>query len=300
VNPLEQFSDELETLVGKASRGVVAITHKKGNGTGLVLTDEAYVLTNAHVVKGARQVTLRFFDGAEEEARVVGSDPPSDLALLRAGARSGFSLPLAPAAAVKVGQVVVAVGHPFGFERSVSLGVVSALERRLPNRDGSVLDGLIQTDAAINPGNSGGPLLNVRGQVVGVNTAMLPFAQGIGFAVPSTTAAWVSGLLLRKGEVRRRFLGIAARNEHVPLEALSTVGQERAVRVLEIGRGSPADSGGVMPMDLLLSANGQAVHNVDDLQRLLATDDSGEVKLGVWRSGERRERIVLPSLRPAA
>jgi serine protease Do len=300
MNPLEQFSDELESLVGKASRGVVAITHRRGNGTGLVLTDEAYILTNAHVVKGTRSVTVRFFDGSEEEARVVGSDPPTDLALLRASARSGFALPLAPAAAVKVGQVVVAVGHPFGFERSVSLGVVSALERRLPNRDGSVLDGLIQTDAAINPGNSGGPLLNVRGLVVGVNTAMLPFAQGIGFAVPSTTATWVAGLLLKKGEVRRRFLGIAARNEHVPVEAISAVGQERAVRVLEIGRGSPADTGGVQPMDLLLSANGQAVHNVDDLQRLLATDDSSEVKLGVWRSGERRERIVLPSLRVAA
>jgi S1-C subfamily serine protease len=118
--------------------------------------------------------------------------------------------------------------------------------------------------------------------------------------VPSSTAWWVAGLLLKKGEVRRRFLGIAARNENVPAEAVANVGQPRAVRVREIGRGSPADSGGVLPMDLLVSANGQMVNNVDDLQRLLATDDSAEVKLGVWRSGERRERIVLPSLRAAA
>src|SRR6185369_3485938 len=160
--------------------------------------------------KRHRSMRVRFSDGEEIEADVIGRDEVTDLAVLKTG-RPGPALPLAESGAVRVGQVVVALGHPYGFERSVTLGVVSAIERRLPGRDGAVLDGLIQTDAAINPGNSGGPLLSVRGQVVGINTAMLPFAQGIGFAVPASTAAWVAGLLMRHGEVRRRYLGIAAR-----------------------------------------------------------------------------------------
>ena len=225
---LELFSDDLERLVEQCAGGVVAVEHRKGHGTGLVLTPDGHVLTNAHVVRAEKAVRLRAADGEVCEARVVGRDEATDLAVLACGRRDLPPLPLAEPAAVRVGQLVVAMGHPFGFERSVSLGVVSALERRLPGRDGAVLDGLIQTDAAINPGNSGGPLLNARGQVVGVNTAMLPFAQGIGFAVPSGTAAWVASLLLRSGVVRRRFLGIAARNETLKGPELAAVGQRRA------------------------------------------------------------------------
>jgi serine protease Do len=246
MNALELFSNELETLVTRAAPGVVALEHRRGNGTGLGLTPDGFVLTNEHV------------------------------------------------------QVVIALGHPFGFERSVTMGVVSALERRLPGRDGASLDGLIQTDAAINPGNSGGPLLSVKGQVVGVNTAMLPFAQGIGFAVPSSTASWVAALLLRHGAVKRRLIGISARNETLTPELAAQVGQQRGVRVVETGRGSPAAVAGVESDDLVVGLGGSQVCTVDDLQRLMAIDSSWVIDVTVWRKGAKVVRQVRPNQRPAA
>ena len=295
MNPLELFSDELEKLVERAAPSVVALEHRRGHGTGLAMSADGFVLTNAHVVQASARPMVRFHDGARFEGEVVGRDEATDLAVVRTGRREAPVLPFASAPQVKVGQVVLALGHPFGFERSVALGVVSALERRLPGRDGATLDGLIQTDAAINPGNSGGPLLNVRGQVVGINTAMLPFAQGIGFAVPSSTASWVSALLLRHGLVKRRFLGIAARNETLSVELASRVGQSKAVRVIDIGRDTPAAAGGLESNDVVLQLNGSAVANVDDLQRLLAIDSATVVELSVWR----RDALVQRQVRPA-
>ncbi len=162
------------------------------------------------------------------------------------------------------------------------------------------LEGLIQTDAAINPGNSGGPLLSVRGQIVGINTAMLPFAQGIGFAVPSSTASWVAGLLLRHGEVRRRYLGVAARNESLKPELATSVGQKRGVRIVDVGQGSPAAAAGLTSEDLLLAINGAEVATVEDLQRTMALDTSPELSLTVWKGGARTQRTVRPTVRQAA
>ncbi len=300
MSPLELFSDELETLVQRVAPGVVALEHRRGHGTALAISPDGCLLTNAHVVHNLSRLKVRFHDSTETEGEVIGRDPSTDLAIVRVDRGDLSTLTLAPLSQVKVGQVVLALGHPFGFERSVSLGVVSALERRLPGRDGATLDGLIQTDAAINPGNSGGPLLNVRGQVVGINTAMLPFAQGIGFAVPSSTASWVSSLLLRHGEVRRRFLGIAAKNEHLKTELATKVGQGKGVRVMEITRGSPASEGGVEANDLVLGLNGSAVENVDDLQRLLALDAASVVELKVWKLETLVRRQVRPTTRRAA
>jgi S1-C subfamily serine protease len=301
MNPLELFSTELETLVTRAAPGVVALEHRRGNGTGLGLREDGYVLTNEHVVRQSTgRVRVRFSDGEWSEGEVVGRDAPTDLAVVKTTRHGLPVLPLADASAVKVGQVVIALGHPFGFERSVSFGVVSALERRLPGRDGASLDGLIQTDAAINPGNSGGPLLSVKGQVVGVNTAMLPFAQGIGFAVPSSTATWVASLLLRHGEVRRRYLGISARNETLKPELAERVGQARGVRVVETGRSSPAADAGVVADDLVVALGGAPVSTVDDLQRLLAIESAWVVDLTVWRKGERVTRQVRPLQQRAA
>ncbi len=300
MSPLELFSDELEALVLHAAPAVVAIEHRRGHGTGLGITPDGHILTNAHVVHRVTRVQVRFHDDAQGEAEVVGRDPMTDLAVLRGVASPGVALQLAAAAQVRVGQVVIALGHPFGFERSVSLGVVSALERRLPGRDGTSLDGLIQTDAAINPGNSGGPLLNVRGQVVGINTAMLPFAQGIGFAVPAATAAWVAALLLRHGEVRRRFLGVSVRNETLRGALAGELGQARGVRVVAIGPDTPAERGGLAPEDLLLELNGARVTTTEDLQRLLALEPAEEVTVTTWSKGQRRLRPVRPARRPAA
>ncbi len=298
---LELFSDELETLVTQVAPAVVAIEHRRGNGTGFGLTPDGFVVTNAHVVKDTNRVRIRFHDGQVSEGEVTGRDALTDLAVVRTGRAELAVLSLALAAQVKVGQVVLALGHPFGFERSVSLGVVSALERRLPTgRDGSTLDGLIQTDAAINPGNSGGPLLNVRGQVAGINTAMLPWAQGIGFAVPSSTASWVAAILLRLGEVRRRYLGIAAKNETFASELATKVGQPKGVRIVDIGKRSPAAEGGLEPDDVVLQLNGNAVNSVDDLQRLLAIDHDRVIDLTLWKSDARVQRQVKPTDRRAA
>ncbi|MFO0596101.1 MAG: trypsin-like peptidase domain-containing protein [Myxococcaceae bacterium] len=289
MSPLELFSDELEQLVQRAAPAVAALEHRRGHGTALSISGDGFLLTNAHVTQNLPRLHVRFHDGATADGEVVGRDVATDLAVLKTSRRELPSLQLASASHVKVGQVVLALGHPFGFERSVSMGVVSALERRLPGRDGATLDGLIQTDAAINPGNSGGPLLNVRGQVVGINTAMLPFAQGIGFAVPSSTASWVASLLMRHGQVRRRFLGIAAKNEQLSADVATRVGQGRGVRVMDISRDSPASRGGLESNDVVVGLNGSQVENVDDLQRLLAFDQAQVVELKVWK----RENLVM-------
>ncbi len=299
MNVLELFSDELEKLVAKVAPGVVALEHRRGHGTGVIVAKDGYVLTNAHVVRDARKVRVRLCDGERLEGELVGADPPTDLAVLRVDGPALSPLPLADMSQVRVGQVVLALGHPYGFERSVSLGVVSALERQLPSRDG-LLDDLIQTDAAINPGNSGGPLVNVRGEIVGINTAMLPFAQGIGFAIPASTAAWVTAVLVQRGAIHRRYLGIAARTEPLPPSVARALGQARGVRVVDVGERSPAQLAGLRPDDVLLSINGSVVKSIDDLQRLMALDADPELRVAYWRKGDRREAMVRPEKRRAA
>lgn len=300
MNPLEQLSHALEDLVDVAAPGVIAVRHARGHGSGWVLAPDGYLLTNAHVVAGTRKVDVAFADGAVLGAEVVGHDALSDLAVLHVErAQKLAALPLADMASVRVGQLVVAVGHPFGLERSVSLGVVSALERRLPGR-GVALDELVQTDAAINPGNSGGPLLNARGEVVGVNTAMLPFAQGIGFAVPASTVAWVAPLLLQRGEVKRRYLGIAARSATLPTEWGSLTGQARGIQVMDVGAGTPAQHAGLRRDDWLLALDGKRLGTTGDLQRLMAVSSASEFHLEVWREGKARDAVVYSGAAPRA
>src|SRR5262249_32742962 len=161
-------------------------------------------------------------------------------------------LPIADPSSVAVGQLVVAIGNPFRFERSVSLGIVSALDRSLPGPNGVIFEGLIQTDAAINPGNSGGPLVNAHGEVVGINTAVIPGAQGMGFAVSARTATWVTSVLMQRGRVDRRYLGVAARSEQLSPALAEATGQSKAVRILQVGPGSPAETAGLRPDDLLI------------------------------------------------
>jgi S1-C subfamily serine protease len=297
MNLLKQLSQQLEALVEKAGPGVVGVLRGQGQATGLVLAPDGYVLTNAHVVEGARRLHLRMHDGEEHRAHLVGQDERTDLAVLKVDASRLTTLPLADSREVNVGQLVVAIGNPYRFERSVSLGVVSALDRSLPSRQGA-LEGLIQTDAAINPGNSGGPLLDPDGAVVGINTAVIPWAQGIGFAIPSHTASWVAAVLIKSGEVRRPFLGIAARAEELEPRLAKATGQRRAVRVLDVNPTEPADRGGLREGDLLVAANGSPVFSVDDLQRVLVLDTSGEVRLEIWRQQQKRELLVKPRAWP--
>jgi len=294
VTHLRQLSDDLAALVARASPGVVGVERRRGQGSGVVLASDGYVLTNAHVADGDGPLRVRLPGGAAVRADLVGRDDRTDLAVVRADTSDIPALPLAEARHLRVGEIVVAIGNPLGFERSVSVGVVSALYRSLPGPGRSILDGLIQTDAAVNPGNSGGPLLDASGEVVGIATAMIPRASGLGFAVPARTASWIASVLLRDGEVRRPYLGLAVRGEELAPALAARVGQLRGIRVLDVEGGTPAERGGLRPGDLLLRANGAQVDALDDLQRVLALARDAEVELGVARGSEVRRLSVRP------
>jgi serine protease Do len=301
---LQQFSDDLESLVERASPAVVGVEHSRGHGTGLFLTPDGYVLTNRHVVmRNPRGLTVQLSNGEELRGTLVGGDAPTDLAVVRAEGTDFPTLPLAEPQSVRVGQLVMAIGNPFRLEQSVSMGVVSAINRSLTLPNGVVLEGMLQTDAAINPGNSGGPLINTRGQVVGLNTLVLPYAQGIGFAVGAATAAWVASLLIQRGKVERRFLGIAATAVNLDTRLAQDTGQPRAVKVLKVQDGTPAHDAGLKVDDLLLAINRKTVGSVDDLQRLMALATDEEVTLDILRKGGGRKKLsarTRPRVEPVA
>jgi S1-C subfamily serine protease len=291
---LGALSRDLAALVARASPSVVGVERRRGQGSGMVLTPDGYVLTNHHVAGGQGPLRVRLSASHEARAERVGSDERTDLAVLRVEAKDLTALPLADSRDLAVGQLVVAIGNPLGFERSVTMGVVSALYRNLPTPGGGLFDGLVQTDAAVNPGNSGGPLLDAEGQVVGVTTAMLPWAHGMAFAVPSRTASWVAAVLMRDGEVRRPFLGIAARGEDLELALARELSRARGVRVVRVEPGAPAERAGVREGDLLVAANGSDVVTLDDLQRVMVLASAPELQLEVLRESARHALSVTP------
>ena len=249
-----------------------------GGGSGVVITPDGFLLTSAHVVEGAEaRVRASFTDGTEVSARVVGSDPLSDLAVLRADDAPLTPARLGDAARLRVGQLVVAIGNPHGFQGTVTAGVVSALGRSLPTRAGStsrVVDDVIQTDAALNPGNSGGALVDGRCEVVGVNTAVAGI--GLGLAVPvNTTTRQIIAALMRDGRVRRAWLGVAGGTRPLPPRTAAQLARDRAVEVVEVIAGSPADAAGLRPEDLVVAVDGLPVRGVDDLHRLMTEERIG-------------------------
>jgi S1-C subfamily serine protease len=296
MNALAELSEAIERVVREASPSVVAVDHGRGQGSGIVIASDGYVLTNSHVVGGARELGVRVAAGERMRAELVGDDPASDLALLRVEARGLPSLALLEERRLRVGQLVLAIGNPLRFDRSVSLGVVSALDRTLPAGRGRPLEGLVQTDAAINPGSSGGPLLDANGVAVGITTAVIPMARGLGFAIPAHTASWVVAILLQRGRIDRPLLGVAARGFELDPERAQRFGQARAVAVLEVARGEPADRAGLRENDLLLKANGAPVASVDDLVRAMVLS-GGELALDIARGDARLSLGVMP--RPA-
>jgi S1-C subfamily serine protease len=299
---LAQLSDELRGVVARVAPSILSIAHGRGRGSGFVLTPDGLLLTNSHVVADARgTVTAGLADGRSAAATVVGTDPATDLAVLRVPLADLAPLTLLQAEQIGIGQLVIAIGNPLRFERSVSLGVVSAVDRALPSAGGGLLEGLIQTDAAINPGNSGGPLVDVRGAVVGINTAMIPRAQGLGFAVPAQTASWVAATLIRDGRILRPYFGISARGVELPGNLAAEAGQRRAVLVAQVLAGSPAAAAGLKPDDLILQANGEKLALIDDLQRVCVLARLKAVELGLWRRGRLERRTVqLGQARPPA
>ncbi|MHB1005185.1 MAG: S1C family serine protease [Chloroflexota bacterium] len=260
----------------------------QGGGSGVIIAPDGYVLTNNHVVAGSRETTITLADERELSAQVVGTDPATDLAVVRVSAVGLQAAEFGNSDTLKVGQMVLAIGSPFGFQATVTSGIVSAIGRSLRSESGRLIENIIQTDAPLNPGNSGGPLVDSRGRVVGINTAIIAYAQGICFAIPSATARWVAGLLIKEGRVRRCYLGITAQISRLPhalVRALS-LSSDRSVQVTEVIANSPAAYAGMQPGDLVLSLNGTPVDNVDDIHRFLNRVSPGEgVYVRVLRRG---------------
>ncbi|MBN3762385.1 trypsin-like peptidase domain-containing protein [Burkholderia sp. Ac-20365] len=269
---------------------------RAGTGSGFIFTPDGYLLTNSHVVHGATHIRVQLADGTKFDADLVGDDPHSDLAVLRIGSREPLPhVALGESGKLRVGQIAIAVGNPLGLEQTVTAGVVSALGRSLRSNSGRMIYDVIQTDAALNPGNSGGPLINSAGQVIGVNTAIIPGAQSISFATAIDTAKWVIMQIFAHGRVRRAYIGVAGTTMALPRKVQRFFGLESGsgVRVMEIVKGSPAAVGGLRTDDTIVAIDGVAVEGVDALQRVLdGSKIDRDVEVGVLR-GTRRVEVRL-------
>ena len=299
---LDAYSQAVVRVVERVTPSVVNVRRGQSGGSGVIVTPDGYALTNAHVVEGVREVAVTLRNETEPvRAPVVGADPATDLAVVRIP-RSGLpAAELAESEALRVGQLVIAIGDPLGFQSTVTTGVVSALGRSLRGKDGRLIDNVIQTDAALNPGNSGGPLVDTHAKVVGVNTAIIPMAQGVGFAIPAATARLIAGILIRDGRVRRAYLGIGAAQTPIgrQLAAELHLGATSGIRVLEVVAGGPAQRAGIVAGDLLVSLDGVGLGTLSDLQRALTGDRIGRSSdVSFVRMGElRRAAVTLAEAR---
>jgi S1-C subfamily serine protease len=285
-------------IVSASERLLPSVAHlrsDRGSGSGVVISADGFLLTSAHVVERARRVHASFVDGSECAAEVIGSDPFSDLAVLRASADSLVAAELGDAKDLRVGQLVVAVGNPRGFEASVTAGVVSALGRSLPTRAGRVVDNVIQTDAALNPGSSGGALADGVARVVGINTAVAGF--GLGLAVPiNDTTRTIVAALMSEGRFRRAYLGIGGGSRPLPPRLARERGQATGVEVVDVAPGSPAAAAGLRPEDLIVAVDGRPVADVGEVQRLMVGDRIGAtVAVEVIRGGRPVELRLVPA-----
>jgi S1-C subfamily serine protease len=269
-----------------------------GNGSGFIITPDGFILTNSHVVHAANSITVNLPDGREYPAQLTGDDPDTDLAVIRIDAPQLTHVRLADSESLRVGQLVIAIGNPLGFQASVTAGVISALGRSMHAQSGRLIDNIIQTDAALNPGNSGGPLVNSAGEVVGVNTAMIRPAQGICFAIASNTAKLVAGWLIRDGRIRRGYIGVAGQNVPIHRRIVRFYGLplETGVLVVSVEKKSPAKRAGLREGDLIVAFNDQPVGSVHDLHKVLVGEQIGvSAKLTIIRHTEQLELTILPA-----
>ena len=275
---------------------------RQGGGSGFVFTPDGLILTNSHVVHDARRIDVSLPDGRRFPARTIGDDPATDLAVIRIGMPSNdtpslVAAPLGDSQKLRVGQLAIAIGNPYGFQYTVTAGVVSALGRSLRSYSGRLIDDVIQTDASLNPGNSGGPLVTSDGRVVGVNTATIMGAQGLCFAIGINTAKFVAGRLLRDGRIRRSYIGVEAQTAplHRRLVRFYDLRQESGVFVMSVADGSPARKAGLREGDVIIALDGKPVAGVDDLHRLLTDARVGvSSSLIVLRWTEKLELKVMP------
>jgi len=271
----------------------------RGGGSGFLFTPDGFILTNSHVVSEARSIDVTLADGTRCEASVAGDDPHTDLAVIRVSAPTQTPAFFGSSDAIRPGQVVVAVGNPYGFQCTVTAGVVSALGRTMRAKSGRLIDNVIQTDAALNPGNSGGPLVNSRGEVIGVNTAVILPAQGICFAIGINTAKFVAARLMRDGHITRSYIGVAGQTValHRRVVRFYQVPVSTGVLVASTEPGSPAEQAGLQQGDVIIAYGGKPVASVDDLHRILTDEQLGiEATLTLIRHTEKLEVTVVPVL----
>ena len=280
---LDAYSRAVVHTADKTSPAVVKIDVVKGqqgagSGSGFIFTSDGFILTNSHVVHDASKLEVSLSDGRAFSAELIGEDPGTDLAIIRVWSSHLPIAKLGDSTKLKVGQVVIAVGNPYGFQYSVTAGVVSALGRSLRSQSGRLIDNIIQTDAALNPGNSGGPLVNTQGEVVGVNTAVILPAQGLCFAVPINTAQLVIPQLIRGGRVRRSFIGVAGQSIELPNRLVHhhALASSRAVLVIGVEPNSPGSRAGLLVGDQIIGLDEALVESVDDLQKLLTEERVGQ------------------------
>jgi S1-C subfamily serine protease len=273
-------------------------TPLNGAGSGVLFAPDGYILTNSHVVHGATKLEAVLTDGRRFDATLVGDDPATDLAVIRIDSSGLPYAPFGKSARLRVGQLVIAIGNPFGFQSTVSTGVVSALGRSMRSQEGRLIDNIVQHTSPLNPGNSGGPLVDWQGRIVGINTAIIMMAQGIGFAIPADTAQWVVSQLLTRGKVRRGYLGIGG--AHRPLDRrlvrFHGLATEQAVEIHTVEANGPAARAGLREGDMIVEIESRPVGSVDDLHRFLSDSPIGEpVSLTLLRGKERLKLTVRPT-----
>lgn len=315
---LDAYSRAVTSAAEKASPSVVNISvaqrarwkgrasssprEVQGTGSGLIFTGDGFILTNSHVVQNTKKLEVTLSDGMSCQADIVGDDPDTDLAVVRISATGLTPAELGDSHLLKVGQLVIAVGNPYGFQCTVTAGVISALVRSLRSSSGRLIDDVIQTDAALNPGNSGGPLLTSGGDVIGINTAIILMAQGLCFAIAINTAKFVAGRLIKYGKVKRSYLGVAGQNTplHRRVVRFFDLPVESGFMVTFVESDSSAKRAGLQEGDIIVGYCGRPISSVDDLHTLLTEDQIGvKNTLTVIRRTEKRELMIVPEERKA-
>jgi S1-C subfamily serine protease len=306
---LDSYSKSITQAVAKVGPAVVNIrvhgvsrdkrrgSESGGSGSGFVIAPDGFILTNSHVVHGAIRMEATLADGRVFDANLVGDDPETDLAVIRINASQLVHAQFGDSKSVRVGQIAIAIGSPFGFQQTVTAGVVSALGRSMRSQSGRLIDNIIQTDAALNPGNSGGPLVNSRGEVIGVNTAIILPAQGICFAIASNTAEFVAAWLIKEGFIRRSWIGVAGQNVpiHRRVVVFHRLAVDHGVLVSGIEPGSPASRAGLREGDVIVTFGGKSVSSIDELHRHLVAKVIGiPSQITVIRHTEKLDLVVTP------
>ena len=309
-DPMDAYSRAVISAAERVSPSVVYIEvhsqgrgntsrsrRERGSGSGFIFTPDGFVLTNSHVIHGAANIEVTLSDGHKYKAELIGDDPDTDLAVIRINAPNLAPAQLGDSQKIRVGQLVIAIGNPYGFQYTVTAGVVSALGRTLRAQSGRLMDDVIQTDAALNPGNSGGPLVNSRGEVIGVNTAMILPAQGICFATSIDTAKFVASRLIRYGKVSRSYIGLAGQNVPLPRRVVRyyNLPVESGILIISYNRNSPAKKAGAIEGDIIIGFDGHPIAGIDELHKLLTGDRIGQkASLMVIRGTEKLFLDVIP------